>query len=229
MVNNYNRKIEAQDDTIKTLGQRVDQSEAMRNPDYEEMLIKENDNLKKECALLRDKVGNLSRDVDTLEGVRGQADVAGALEVENRRLRQDLNDKEREFVRQLDQMRSLVNEKDSVSTKQKNEWAEIYGNMKRETDGLKRDIRMLNKENERLVKQIETVKQSDRGSAAPLRSGEMDVKKRLQKRELECQALWETLRDMYSSSQDLYDTRQMLDVLAVRALDVKARKKLNIR
>ena len=45
-------------------------------------------------------------------------------------------------------MRSLVNEKDSVSTKQKNEWAEIYGNMKRETDGLKRDIRLLNKENE---------------------------------------------------------------------------------
>ena len=63
------------------------------------MLVKENDNLKKECALLRDKVGNLSRDIDTLEGVRGQADVAGALEVENRRLRQDLNDKEREFAR----------------------------------------------------------------------------------------------------------------------------------
>ena len=59
----------------------------MRNPEYEQMLVKENDNLKKECALLRDKVGNLSRDIDTLEGVRGQADVAGALEVENRRLR----------------------------------------------------------------------------------------------------------------------------------------------
>ena len=71
----------------------------MRNPEYEQMLVKENDNLKKECALLRDKVGNLSRDIDTLEGVRGQADVAGALEVENRRLRQDLNDKEREFAR----------------------------------------------------------------------------------------------------------------------------------
>ena len=51
--------------------------------------------------------------------------------------------------------------------------------MKRETDGLKRDIRLLNKENERLVKQIETVKQGDRGSNAPLRTGEMDVKKRL--------------------------------------------------
>ena len=49
-------------------------------------------------------------------------------------------------------MRQLVTEKDTLASKQKNEWAEIYGNMKRETDGLKRDIRMLNKENERLVK-----------------------------------------------------------------------------
>ena len=45
-----------------------------------------------------------------------------------------------------------MSEKDQLAGKQKNEWAEIYGNMKRETDGLKRDIRMLNKENERLVK-----------------------------------------------------------------------------
>ena len=95
-----------------------------------------------------------------------------------------MSDKEREFTRQLDQMRSLLHEKDQVSTKQKNEWAEIYGNMKRETDGLKRDIRLLNKENERLVKQIENTRQGDR--AAPLRGGDMDVKKRLQKRELEC-------------------------------------------
>lgn len=49
-------------------------------------------------------------------------------------------------------MKQLIAEKDMLAAKQKNEWAEIYGNMKRETDGLKRDIRMLNKENERLVK-----------------------------------------------------------------------------
>ena len=55
-------------------------------------------------------------------------------------------------------MRQLLAEKDTVMGKQKNEWAEIYGNMKRETDGLKRDIRMLNKENERLVKQIEQIR-----------------------------------------------------------------------
>ena len=57
----------------------------------------------------------------------------------------------------------------------------------------------------------------------------MDTEKRLKKRELECQALWETLRDMYNSSIDAYDTRQLLDVLARRALDTKAKKKLNLR
>ena len=106
-------------------------------------------------------------------------------------------------------MRSLITEKDTVSSKQKNEWAEIYGNMKRETDGLKRDVRMLNKENERLVKQIETSKsnpmQASRGVSGS--GADMDIKKRLQKRELECQALWETLRDMYNGSQQAYDTR----------------------
>ena len=117
MTSNYNRKLVAQDDTIKTLGQRVDQSESLRNPDYEEMLTRENEGLKKETSLLRDKVASLSRDVDAAHDIRGQADVAGALEIENRRLRQDLSDKEREFTRQLDQMRSLVGEKDSVSTK----------------------------------------------------------------------------------------------------------------
>ena len=57
--------------------------------------------------------------------------------------------------------------------------------MKRETDGLKRDIRMLNKENERLVKQIET----NRVSGAPVNPrshADIEIGKRLKKRELEC-------------------------------------------
>merc|ERR1719188_94979 len=150
-----------------------------------------------------------------------------ALEQECRRLRSDMQEKERELLKQGDQMRQLVAEKENLATKQKNEWAEIYGNMKRETDGLKRDIRMLNKENERLVKQIETTK----GAGAPAARASADtgeVGKRLKKRELECQALWETLNDLYNSNQAVYDTRQMLDVLAIRALDVKAKKKLGL-
>mmetsp|Transcript_47927 Transcript_47927/g.63434 ORF Transcript_47927/g.63434 Transcript_47927/m.63434 type:complete len:89 (+) Transcript_47927:1313-1579(+) len=88
-------------------------------------------------------------------------------------------------------MRQLVGEKEQLVGKQKNEWAEIYGNMKRETDGLKRDIRMLNKENERLVKQIEQTRGAGASSAAaPLatnsRLGIEETSKRLKKRELEC-------------------------------------------
>ena len=94
-------------------------------------------------------------------------------------------------------------DKEEIVGKQKSEWAEIYGNMKRETDGLKRDIRMLNKENERLVKQIEQSRGTGGGAPAAT-AGRLSLEettKRLKKRELECQALWETLRDMYSSQQ----------------------------
>ena len=72
--------------------------------------------------------------------------------------------------------------------------------MKRETDGLKRDIRMLNKENERLVKQIETTRGSGGPAANPRATADREVVSRLKKRELECQALWETLRDLYNGN-----------------------------
>ena len=72
--------------------------------------------------------------------------------------------------------------------------------MKRETDGLKRDIRMLNKENERLVKQIETTRGSGGPAANSRGTADREVVSRLKKRELECQALWETLRDMYNGN-----------------------------
>ena len=102
--------------------------------------------------MLREKVADLSRDLDLVQQDRHAPSVSAALESENRRLRADLVDKEREYSRQGEQMRHLIQEKDFSSNKQKNEWAEIYGNMKRETEDLKRDVRMLNSENERLVK-----------------------------------------------------------------------------
>lgn len=99
--------------------------------------------------------------------------------------------------------------------------------MKREAEDLKRDVRMLNAENERLVKQVEIAKSS--GARGGGGNADPEAAKRLKKRELECQALWETLKDMYHGDKRAYDTKQMLEILAVRALDTKAKRKLSIR
>jgi len=84
--------------------------------------------------------------------------------------------------------------------------------MKRETEDLKRDIRMLNQENERLISQVEEARRGGRGGPTSA-AVDPDLIKRLKKRELECSALWETLRDMHVGSTKTYDTRQMLELL----------------
>lgn len=55
-----------------------------------------------------------------------------------------------------------------------------------------------------------------------------EIAKKLKKRELECQALWDTLKDMLVSGKNLYDVRMMNELLAVRALDTKAKRKLKV-
>ena len=70
----------------------------------------------------------------------------------------------------------------------------MYGAMKRDSDDLKKEIRQLNFENEKLLKQLELsrgIQQQPMGMGA-----DKETQKRLKKRELECQALWETLKDL---------------------------------
>ena len=57
-------------------------------------------------------------------------------------------------------------------------------------------------------------------------SGELvEATKRLKKRELECQALWDTLKDLKVS----VEAGVLKQVLAKRGLDTKAGRKLNIK
>lgn len=108
----------------------------------------------------------------------------------------------------------MLHDKDSSVAKQKNEWAEIYGNMKQEIEDLKRD-------NKGLAMERDKISKGQNGN-------EKELAKKLKKRELECSALWETLKDMHIGARNIFDARQMLDLLALRALDTKAKRKLKI-
>ncbi len=66
-----------------------------------------------------------------------------------------MSEKEREFQKQIDFYRNQVNEKDQIVSKQKNEWAGIYANMKQEIEDLKGDNRALQLESEKVIKQLE--------------------------------------------------------------------------
>ncbi len=95
--------------------------------------------------------------------------------------------------------------------------------MKQEIEDLKSENKMLNIESEKLIKQLEIG-----GGAGGNRHLEKELAKKLKKRELECSALWETLKDMHVSGRNVFDARQMLDILALRALDTKAKRKLKL-
>jgi len=69
-------------------------------------------------------------------------------------------------------------------------------------------------------------------SDAASRQFDKELAKKLKKRELECQALWDTLKDMKVQSgqkgNPIWDVRSMNELLQVRALDTKAKRKLQI-
>jgi hypothetical protein len=73
--------------------------------------------------------------------------------------------------------------------------------MKQEIEDLKKDVHLLNIENEKLLKQMEIGGGGGRGGP------DKETAKKLKKRELECSALWETLKDMHISARNVFDTR----------------------
>ena len=118
---------------------------------------------------------------------------------------------------------------DKQYARKKQEWAEIYNTIKGENEQLKNDVRHLNQENEKMLRSIEkSVNKSSTTSQQPSVAADRELAKRLKKRESECQALWDTLKDMQGKKPGLFDASQMMELLAVRALDTKAKRKLGI-
>lgn len=224
------REMDLKDDKIRHLERRA--SSPVRAPPCMEeeihTLRHETDTLRQENTMLRDRVNGLNHEADR----RGRSRTPDmALETEVRRLRAELDQKHRDNERLMAQIREQQHDQDKSAVKQKQEWNDLYGSMKRESDDLKRDIRLLNQENERLMRQAQD--QSRAGTsmntgASASNVSDREVAKRLKKRELECQALWETLKDMHNTQRGVFDARQMLDILSLRALDTKAKRKLNL-
>lgn len=74
----------------------------------------------------------------------------------------------------------------------------MYDSMRRDSDALKMEIKHLNNENEKLLKQLELARSAQTDYSKGASSGTADSSetvKRLKKRELECQALWDTLKE----------------------------------
>lgn len=61
-----------------------------------------------------------------------------------------------------------------------------------------------------------------------MKGSDRDALKRLKKKELECNQLWETLKDMHVSNKGVFDARQMMELLSIRQLESKARRKLKV-
>ena len=71
------------------------------------------------------------------------------------------------------------------------------------------------------LNKLETVERKNTGgSSAEL----VETAKRLKKREMECQALWDTIKDIGSG----YDVDKIIKIMSKRALDAKGRRKLGL-
>ena len=206
MVEDYSRQLEVRDQHIRRLEAACDGEVAM-------LAQKEVEVLKQENRMLRDKVAHMSDEIAHLgAGAASDANYR-ALQDEVDRLSQLLMEKDRQLDREM--------------ADQKHEWAEIYNAQKAQNDQIQREVSLLNQENEKLLRKLELQeKKGGGGSSSHIQAELAEASKRLKKRELECQALWDTLKDLKTSDRKVFDVNQMKAVLAKRSLDTKAQRKL---
>ena len=108
MVDDYTRQLELRQETIKRLESNIG---APSEDPAAAQLREEVHNYRQENRVLRDKVNQMTREVEMLSQANGNRHQQLKDEVD--RLNRTLADKDRQLERQM--------------AEQKNEWAEIYG------------------------------------------------------------------------------------------------------
>ena len=94
LVDKYERKLDAQQDRIAKLNIELHER-VPGETDVEVMLRRENDTMRQENSMLRERVAQMSADLNKMS----HAAPTATLEAECRRLRADLQDREREVQR----------------------------------------------------------------------------------------------------------------------------------
>mmetsp|Transcript_15394 Transcript_15394/g.26017 ORF Transcript_15394/g.26017 Transcript_15394/m.26017 type:complete len:210 (-) Transcript_15394:296-925(-) len=135
MVDDYTKQLELRDETIKRL-EDMKQSQVGQEQYTIQQLRQEMEDYRSENRALKDKVYNLTRQV---EGQSSNLQVQ-QLKDEIERLNRSLLEKDRYIERQI--------------ADQKNEWAEIYGSHKTTIDQQTREIKLLQEEKTKLSKQL---------------------------------------------------------------------------
>ena len=104
------------------------------------LMARENEALKNENRMLRDKVSILEAEVNHMNATRPQEHEFSAVRAELE------NEKRVRFEQQSFDQNELM--------KQKNEWAEVYGNQTTQIEHFKSELKHLSTENEQLLRKL---------------------------------------------------------------------------
>ncbi len=178
----------------------------------EEVLLVQIEGLKHELAVLE------SRNRAILEGEQSHQTV----------LQQSLYEKEQTWMLEKQRLLEELEGKEKHRLKQKNEWAEIYSQLKQEISDQKKRMADLAVDNEKMMKQLDRSHHDTIDAEITLKAQNENYKQKLRERENENGALWEVVQDLQRTHQSRgkIDIRDLQTSLVLKNLDERARKKL---
>ena len=183
-------------------------------------------NFQKQEEVLQVQIEGLKHELAVLES-RNRAILEGEQSHQSG-LQQSLYEKEQVWMLEKQKLLEELEGKEKHRLKQKNEWAEIYSQLKQEISDQKKRMADLAVDNEKLMKQLERSHHDTIDAEITLKAQNENYKQKLRERENENGALWEVVQDLQRTHQSRgkIDIRDLQTSLVLKNLDEKARKKL---
>lgn len=183
-------------------------------------------NSQKQMEILQVQIEGLRHENAVLES-RNRAILEGEQSHQSV-IQQSMYEKEQSWMVEKQKLLEELEVKEKHRLKQKNEWAEIYSQLKQEITDQKKRMIDLSTDNEKLMKQLERSHHDTIDTEISLKAQNENYKQRLRDRENENGALWEVVQDLQRTHQSRgkIDIRDLQTSLVLKNLDEKARKKL---